>query len=554
MLEHFIGINNLPNAAAKMLGGRIYAVVHNDAALGLGMACEALLAACAYSRAVWIAEDSPERALNSPSAGAVKMRQAADKGDMRIFETSGVKAAHLSRKMLEELSFLKISKGSLIVIEGADRLLDADDPEAWDAEAGAWQRWAERSECALLWVYPKRVGRTDPELDLVRIAHRFSGYARLRKLDKELRWDIFHWFGAEGLIADKSFYLLANKDKPWRVEPVDTLPENASQQAADANEVFITLAALAGAKPTPAGWRLFETLDQMSAALSTSTAVTAVLHYNAETSLEGMARAVFELRRSIGSRIKIAVREMGVRLRHSHEQLLLNMGANLIIPTEISFSRMLNLLETIQGQVYSRPLQDDYESTIASVMPAAKMGYLAPENFVASVSDALERARALSIHNVLIRFPLTPGLGALETLRCCVMKRPGDLCTADDKSVYVFLFACEEQDIGLTLDRLFRLPVSVLFSGELRFLTPDDIAGTVVELNQRATEINFPDYTADLTQSPKEGSATMNNLVASSKPAQTVRVVSPAVRHPLTLRMKKTRKPRAKKTQEIANP
>lgn len=545
MLEHFIGINNLPNAAAKMTAGRMYAVVHNDAALGLGLACETLMAACAYSRAEWIAEENPERAFNLPSASrsssvvAQPMRQAVQKGDIRIFETGGVKQAHMSRKMLEELSYLKISKGGLIVIEGADRLLDSDDPEAWDAEVGAWQRWAEHSEYALLWMCPKRVGRTDPELDIVRVAHRFSGYARLRKLDNEVRWDIFHWFGAEGMIADKSFRLSAHKDKPWRVEPAETRPETAFEQAADENEVFITHTALAGGKPTPAGWRVFETLDQMSAALSATTAATAILHYNAGTPLEIIARAVFGLRRSTGSRIKIVVREMDVRLRHSHEQLLLNLGANLIIPTEISFSRMLNLLGTIQGQVYSRPLQDDYETTIASVMPAAEMGYLAPGNFVASVSEAMERARALSIHNVLIRFPLTAGLGALETLRCCIMKRPGDLCTADDRSIYVFLFACEEKDIELTLDRLFRLPVSVLFAGELRYMTSDDIAESVAELNRRATATNLPDFTADITTTANENSVSINNLVAATKPAHaSPRATSPAVRRPLKLRKK----------------
>jgi cellulose biosynthesis protein BcsE len=546
MPAHFVGINNLPNSAAQLMVGEMYAVVHNDSTLSFNLICEILLAASVDSRAVWLTEFNPAQAFNSSSGMGLQMWQATQRGNIRIFEIASAKSAKSGNRILEELDFLNITKGSLIVIEGADRLLDSANPETWDAETGSWQRWAEQAECALLCIYPKRIGRTDPELDIMRIAHRFSGYARLQKLDNEVRWDIFHWFGTEGLIADKSFRLSVKKDKSWRVVPVETLPENTSEQAADANEVFSTFKALADAKPTPAGWRIFETPEQMSSALSASTAATAIFHYNSESSLEAVARTVFELRRAIGSRIKIAVREVGVRLRHSHEQLLLNMGANLIIPTEISFSRMLNMLKTVQGQIYSRPLQEDYESTIASVMPVSKMGYLAPGDFVTSVSEALIRASVLSIHNVLIRFPLTAGLGALETLRCCFMKRPGDLCTADGQSVYVFLFACEEQGISLTLERLFRLPVSVLFSGELRYLTSKDIAETIAELNLRAGEFRFPDYTAELTLNHGESSATMNTLLVNSKPAQTVaRLVSPAVPHPLKLRAK---------LPEIANP
>lgn len=522
-----------------MIGGQMYAVVHSDTTLGSELACETLGAACTYSRGVWVVENNPKEVFDSASAVAKQMLQAVERGVIQIFETTGAKLSLLSHILLEELNFLEISKGSLIVIEGADRLLDPDQTETWNAELGAWQRWAESLECVLLWLYPKRAGRTDPERDIFRIMHRFSGYARLSKSDKEMRWDIFHWFGTEGMVTNKSFRLSRQKDGPWQSESLDILPEAMSEAAVDENDVFITYAALAGAYPVPDGWRVMEALDQMISALGNATAATAIIHYNSHTPLDVIARTVFGLRRSNGARIKIAVRETSVRLRHSHKQLLLNVGANLVISSDTSFSTMLSLIETIQGHVYSHSLQDDYESTIANVMPVAQMGYLPPNDFVTTVSEAMDRTRAMSIHNSLIRFPLTPGLGALETLRCCVMKRPGDLCTADDSSVYVFLFACEEQDIGQTLDRLFRIPVSVLFAVEWRYLTSNDIAEAITDLNQRGTESNLPDFTADLAASSNEDSTKTNNPFASSKNARSaVRTVVPAVRRPLILRTK----------------
>ena len=542
MLEYFIGINALPNAASKMCAERMYAVVHNDTAPVSEWLCRILIDASSDRPAIWISEGSPERVLNSSSAVAQTIRTSLVKGDIRIFETGSVEAVNPGRAMREELDFLGNNKGSLLVIEGADRFVGSPNSEVWDVIA--WQRWVERSGCALLWLFPKRVGRTDPELDIVRVAQRFSGYARLRKSDNEVRWDVFHWFGEEGLIADKSYRLTVQQDQPWKVETIETRTDTGLDQAADEDEVLITRTALGAGKPANTNWRVFETPDKMYAALSTTTAATTILHYSSDTSLEQFARAIFEIRRATGPRTKIAVREIGGRLRHSHEQLLLNLGANLIVPAEISFSRMVKLIDTIQGQVYSRPLQADYEATIASVMPAAKMGYLSPDNFISSVTEAMERARALSIQNALIRFPLTVGLGVAETLRCCSMKRPGDLCTADSKSVYVFLFACEEADIELTLDRLFRLPVSVLFAGELRYLKSADIAGAIAELSDLANSTHLPDLTAELS-SVHGGVPDVSDHPASRvKPGQqAVRVVTPAVRKPLKLRMNTSRIP-----------
>ncbi|MFZ5503475.1 MAG: cellulose biosynthesis protein BcsE [Pseudomonadota bacterium] len=543
MPEYSVGINNLPSAAAGMLAGRMYAVSHHDTDFGLRLMCEVLLAASADRRATWLAEASPARAFNLlspsgiPAVAAQQMRQAAAQNRIRIFETGGVEHHTLRREMLAELDSVKVGKGSLVVIEGADRLFDSDALEAGNDSLGTWQHWAEQTKCTLLWMCPQRVGRIAPELDITRAAHRFSGYARLRKPDDGAHWDILHWFGPEGLIADKSFRLFAHWDKPWRAEPIEIHAE-VTPEAADESDVFITRAILAENQAAPAEWRIFETTEQMSAALSSATAATAIFHYDTDTPLEVIARTVFSSRFAGGSRIKIAVREVGVHLRYSQEQLLLKLGANLVIPAEINFSRMLNLLETLQGQVYSRPLQQDYEATIASAMPAAEMGYLAPKHFVTASIEALTRARALSVHNALIRFPLTVGLGALETLRCCTMKRPGDLCTADDKSVYVFLFACEEHDIEATLDRLFRLPVSVLFAGELRYLSTDDITQSLTELGLRAEETTLPDFTATMAAAAKEDSVSGDAFAETFQVNRVLpRAATPAaVRRPLRLR------------------
>lgn len=530
-LEHLIGIKKLPDVAGKLSPGRLYVVMH-DAGLGLEVACRTMVAACAAGRVEWIAED-PSAYLGLPRELEREVAGCLQEGDLRVFRAKAGERRGMGRTMLKELDFLGAARDSLIVVEGTDRFLERDTPEMWAEGVAAWQHWTEQSGCTVLWMCPLRSGQPGHEAEFLRLGHRFSGLARLRRSGDEVRWDVHYWFAGEGLMADKSFRLESDGDGNWGVRERDTLNAGAAEPAVDEDDVFITRAALPGDRSVPAGWRVFETVDQMNLALSSARAPTAVFHYHAGSSLETLARSIFELRRLVGPCIKIAVKEVGGRLRHSHEQLLLSMGANLTIPGETGFARMQSLLKSIQGQVYSRALPSSFEEAMAGVMAVSHMGYLAPTDFRDKVADVMERTQPLEVHNALVRLSVTPGLSVQETLRCCTMKRPGDLCTADDESVYVFLFACEEQDISATLDRLFRLPVSVLFSAESRFLSAGDIADAIEEFGQRAAEAKYTDFTSALAERSVEKTEPAGKAVAEAKG----RAPFTAVPRALTLRV-----------------
>ncbi|HXU92537.1 MAG TPA: cellulose biosynthesis protein BcsE [Gallionella sp.] len=532
MREHLIGIKELPDVAGKLAAGRIYVVMH-DAEAGLEMACKTLAVACASGRAEWVAED-PSSYLKVSAELGREVAECLRRGDLRIFRMKAGGHRGMRLRLLNELDFIRVEPGSLIVVEGVDRFVEGDAAETWEEDVAAWQRWAERTRCAVLWMSPRRAGQSGHEADFLRMAHRFSGIARLRKSGGEVRWDIYYWFASEGLMADKSFRLGHDGCGNWRVDEREALRAEATEPAVDEDDVFILRAALPGGRSAP-GWRVFDTDEQMKAALSSARAPTVILNYGAGSPMEALARFIFELRRSIGPQVKIAVKEEGGRLRHSHEQLLLSVGANLVIPSETGFSRMQSLVKSIQGQVFARALPSDFDAALSGVVAVEQMGYLAPESFVGAVSEVMERSQPLEVNNALVRLFLTPGLDMLEALRYCTMKRPGDLCTADDESVYVFLFACEEQDISTTLDRLFRLPVSVLFTAESRFLSAEDVAGALAEFDQRASGTRYEDYTAALAnRSSAEVQLPAGSFPSSAK--NRTRAPFTAVPHALRLR------------------
>ncbi|MBZ0093573.1 MAG: cellulose biosynthesis protein BcsE [Sulfuricellaceae bacterium] len=517
--------------------GSDYIVVHDECAPILGVAWPTLRAAGISKPAQWITERDPERELASPLPQADAMRRALSGGRVKSFQWGNEKLPDLLR-ILEELDYFGAGKGGLTVIDGADRFFDGASPEQADGIAEACQEWAKQKACALLLLCTRRVGRSDPAEALRQAAHRLGGFARFRRSDDSLSWDVFHWFGVEGIVADRSFRLSAQADGGMAVEK-DDLPLATFELAVDEDAVFITRAVLPGKQPPPATWRVVEDFDALGAAVAATAAATIILHYDQSTPLDVLARTVFSLRQSRGIRIKIVVREVNVRMRYSQEQLFMRLGANLVVPPEVGFSRFLSLVGMVQGQIFSRPLQADYETAVAGIALIPERGYLEPQAFIEAVAAAMERVRVLDIQNVLIRLPLAPGLSPLDTLRYCLMKRPGDLCTADEESVYVFLFACRESDVGLTLDRVFRLPVPELFEGEVRYFSPETIRQAMETLTAQAADGKLTDLSPALAAATLEQPAPEAKSAPSENPDNIVqrRAPSPAVRRPLSLRV-----------------
>lgn len=540
-MKHVVGervlvVGNLPRSAAILMGGRVYAVVHDEDAPVLAVAWPTLLAASQAGPAQWVTERDPERELAASDAHADTMRQALAAGRIRAFVWGGGAAAPSFRRVFEELDYFGSAKGGLVVLDGADRLFDGADPDAVDAALAACQRWAERRACAVLLLCPRRGGRADPAAILRGAAHRLGGFARFRRAVPGLVWEVFHWFGPEGVWAGRSLRLSAGADGHLMVDD-DKAPQPARELVADEDAVFITRAALPPGQPAPAAWHVTEDLDAAVTAMAAATAATLILHHDQTSSLDALARAVFSLRQTRGNRIKIVVREINVRLRYSQEHLITGVGANLVVSAEVAFSRFLGMVEMVQGQVFSRPLAADYEAAVTAIAVPAERGYLTPPAFIEAVAAIMARARVLDVQCVLIRLPLVRGLLPADALRYCAVRRPGDLCTADTGSVYVFLFACRESDIGLTLDRLFRLPVAELFEGEDRCLSPETIRHATQTLAEAVQSADWPDLSAEFAAGV--GRAAPAAQTASMTPSQGSglrRAPSLAVRRPLPLR------------------
>ena len=357
-----------------------------------------------------------------------------------------------------------------------------------------------------------------------------------------LRCRLLFWFGAT-MRADATLTLAKGADGMLHAV-TDARVRAARQAPTDAGRVVAQRSVLAGSGGAPQHWVLCDTLGEVLAACAGAVAATVMLTFERTTPPDALMQAVYQLRQMAGGQLKIIVRELHVRMRYNEDALIARLGANLIVPMEVSYARFLSMMEMVQSQVFSASLPPTFEAALENGLPDQALGYLAPAAFARAVSDGLARSRTLAIDNVLVRLTLANGLTPLDAMRHCSLKRAGDLFTADRKTVLVFLFACRENDATQTLERLFALPVGELFSSEHRYIS--NMAATVAigDFSRQAASGRLPDLSAQLEQiiarrtptvAPAQAAAAETDA-ADAVAGLAVHMPAPPVHAPLRLR------------------
>lgn len=517
------------------MSGRMYAL-SLDSELELQFVATTLKHATTAPAIVWITI-SPEAYLAAPIPVSTEINKALASERLSLYSANFDVADNICLDTLMELDTLGAIAGSLIIVSCVDRFIEAADPDRWQYNITAWKAWAEKCDFAVLWLYSHKLNAQTHQADLLRLAHQFSGYARLRRIHETARYDIYYWFSPDGILVNKSFRLGLNKQEDWYALERETLLTEGAEPAIDEDDVFIMRSALPEGRPAPNDWRIFETQEQMLQALSSAHACTVIFHYHVGTPIDTLAHILFELRRMAGPYLKIAVKKSGGRIRQNNELLLLNVGANILIPAETGFARMLTQLKSIQGQVFSRPLPRDFDIAATNIKTGAPMGYLSPSEFAKAIAELTNATSSLINHNALIRLFLSPGVSVFEALRSCTMRRAGDVFTADDRSLYVFLASCEAEDIAATLDSVFRLPVAVIFSEETRYLSSDDINTIVSGLLRLNEQEHYDDYSQGLAQSSQIEQQVQDRSAKPSAQSRALRRPYTSVHHTIGLRV-----------------
>lgn len=548
-------------SAMALHKGNIYVIAEEDDRLADALLWGTLIDACEEDgSACLVSATRTAYSLNQSGLGAEARNLLAARRlfvlealgamvDGTIDEAADGRAGHASpvprraagarqQQIMKDLRHWNTDRTRLLVIDGAEQLF----PHPDGIILAKWREWAEHRDVAVLLMFRQSgMNGNDVMSLLAPHAHLYAGMARIKSKYGVATWEVFHWFCETGLMAGKSFPLHLGSERRLEVPREEESAASGIELAADETRILALRSAFLPKEPPPGGWLMADgQAEDMLARLSGAVASTIVLSFSSSTDFISLVRCVFELRKQCGPRLKIVIREIHARLRYGQETLAVRLGANLVVPAEISYARFLSLTSMVQGQVFRQQLPATFEQAISDAMPEDAQGYLPPHDFSQAVATTLERSRMLHVQNVLLRLPLAYGLLPLDALRYCNIKRAGDFCTADHRNVYLFLYACRESDIDKALERLFGLPVSEIFSSEERFMSAHRIRNAMTDFDARLEAEKFPDLTNEL--------AALTSARTAARPAETPAAVKkgpavlrypappPAVQRPLPVK------------------
>lgn len=303
--------------------------------------------------------------------------------------------------------------------------------------------------------------------------------------------------------------------------------EQVLVEAPDQRAVIAIRAAVDRTPGVPQHWHIVETLDDVAVAAAQSIGATVLLDAGNITEFEERARLVHQLRLTRPHTLKIVVRETAGKLRSHSEQALLQLGANAVFYKELGFSRLLQLLQDIQTQSYSRAVNPDYGQALSAFMPTPERGYRPAPQFSRLVKDMLARTQHIGLAHSMVRLDIGPQTAHITALRACKMSRDGDLLTADRNALYLFLFACREPDIEPALQRLFDVPLALLFTAQSTDCSALGMKAMLERLDTAARQ-GLPEYSSLLGLSTPTPPAAQT---APVQPPASASRLSPALPH-----------------------
>lgn len=495
-------------------------------------AWSALLAAGAAVPAWLVTGSVTPTAIAAPTDLAAASNAALFAGRIKVLRHQlGQPTPSQIRTMLAEFDFFAPPIHSLMLIDCGNHWFDQASRRGRSPLIESLQQWASRRRIAVVLLFHTPVAAgLNRAAELLAFSRHLGGVARLARESRRipaspvtfaheastpLRCRLLYWFGP-AIRADAALTLAIGEDGALHtVSEASVGPE--LQAPVDAGRVVVQRSALAGSGGAPPHWLVCESLAEVLATCAGAVAATVILAFERTTPHDALMQLVYRLRQMAGSQLKIIVRELRVRMRYNEDALIARLGANLIVPMEVSYARFLSMMEMVQSQVFSATLPATFEAALEDGLPDQAQGYLPPAAFAQAVSDTLARSRKLAIDNVLVRLTLANGLTPLDAMRHCSLKRAGDLFSADRKTVLVFLFACREMDATQTLERVFALPIGELFSSEHRYIANLAAQSAIEEFGQRASGGRLPDLSEALQQI-----AALRALAPSMPPAASV--------------------------------
>jgi cellulose biosynthesis protein BcsE len=288
---------------------------------------------------------------------------------------------------------------------------------------------------------------------------------RLESGKEQLEWIVDFWASPTGVVASRAHPARIESNGVLAISEIttaktpgasaETTSLRALQNAKDEKDVYFMDSTLVGISKTAEGkWTFCDNLVTLMHASRDAVAASAVLVFDRTTDLRQLAQAVHTLRTGRGKNLKIIIRELDASLRYQNELLLLRLGASMVIHRDVPVARLQLAIQSLAGQVFSRDVDVNFDTALASVSTTHAVGYLPPPQFCQQAADIVERAKALSIPYALVRAKPPLGVPMEQSVSRFKLTRNGDMATATADEILLFLSACPQASLLPTLKRV----------------------------------------------------------------------------------------------------
>ncbi|MBV4414479.1 cellulose biosynthesis protein BcsE [Enterobacteriaceae bacterium YMB-R22] len=338
--------------------------------------------------------------------------------------------------------------------------------------------WCRLNKCTLLMVNPGN--KTDAQFSFLMDAHRsLSGLASLRYQADAHLYDVAFWCNEKGVSAQQQLEVAWRNDS-WQARRAQ---EPTPQPRSDEKRILSHAAVLEGAPPLSEHWTLFDDNTQLFEAARGTQAATIIFSLSQNNQIDALAHNIHTLRRQRGSALKIIVRESKASLRTTDERLLLSCGATLVVPWNAPLSRCLTMVESVQGQTFSRRVPQDILLLFNALRPLKLRGWLPWDAFCNAIHTMLNNPLLPADNKgVLVALRPVPGLRIEQALTLCRPNRMGDFVTIGNGRLLIFLSFCRITDLDTALDHIFPLPVNDIISNRMAWYEDAQIAAELVQL------------------------------------------------------------------------
>jgi len=484
---------DLPVEFAQLQRGGLYAVGVYGHSQTRDLAAQTFLALPRGSRAVFIDVADQVDALMA------ELARAGAAAEVRGFAW----AAQTPRALAEfplDLDKLLRPRGRLIVAHvSADALQALPDVGRL---MKAWSNWLLAGDCTLMLIMAGAAAK--PVLEhMSRLNQYVRGAAHLVELEAGARWEVAFWRNTEGVCGPAGLGLARQAVAGWRYTGRRDLQSAHEAPGVggvlDEQKCILQEPVLEGTPVFMAeDWQVHATAQQVYEQALRATHATVVFALDHVSQVEDLARKLYNLRKQRGPDLKLVVRETRRTLRYQDDQILHACGATLLVPADTHISRFFSLLESIQGQTYTRSLPEDLEQVLKRRAPVEVKGMISPSAFLDYVHRSLPLLVQPGGAAVLVALEPVPGLNTSQVMTQLIMRRNGDVACHVGGVVYLFLLGCRPNLVELALANVFRLPYTDIFVEHRVYSSHSQIEVQLQNLRQQLDQgLQEPDESID---------------------------------------------------------